>query len=141
MLHQKPAIAIPEPHGAIPPYLDHQVNDPDEAQPLLYGQQHGNQRTHTNINPTIVIACIACTTAINGVNAGMMSIAIPQIAVDLDLDASEVLWCVSFCRSKASPLSRVYIAAEGRRDQLEAFKFDEVSVSIDGMVMLIRETG
>lgn len=112
MLNYKPTIAIPEPHGAIPPDLDHHGNDPNEEQPLLYGQHHVNQRSHTNINPTIVIACIACTTAISGVNAGMMSIAIPQIAMDLDLDASQVLWFVSLFLKQSvipAPSPRVHI--------------------------------
>lgn len=84
-----------------PPYLIHPINEPDEEQSLLYGQHHGNQRTPTNINITIVMACIACATAISGVNAGMITVAIPQIALDLNLDASQALWYVSSYRSKA----------------------------------------
>lgn len=84
-----------------PPYLVYPSNEPDEEQPLLYGQHHENQRTPTNINIAIVIACIACTTAISGVNAGMITVAIPQIALDLNLDASQALWYVSSYRSKA----------------------------------------
>lgn len=83
-----------------PPYLVLPSNVPDEEQPLLYGQHHESQRTLTNINITIVIACIACTTAISGVNAGMVTVAIPQIALDLNLDASQALWYVSSIEAK-----------------------------------------
>lgn len=87
-----------------PPYLVHLSNVPDEEQPLLYGQNHESQRTHTNINITIVIACIACTTAISGVNAGMVTVAIPQIALDLNLDASQALWYVFSKEAKRNPV-------------------------------------
>lgn len=87
-----------------PPYLVHPSNVPDEEQPLLYSQHHESQRTHTNINITIVIACIACTTAISGVNAGMVTVAIPQIALDLNLDASQALWYVSSIEAKRNPV-------------------------------------
>lgn len=103
------------PVGAIqyPPYLIHPNND--EEQPLLHGQHHENQQTPTNINITIVIACIACATAISGVNAGMITVAIPQIALDLKLDASQALWYVSSCRSKAYP----FLGYEWQRKSLK----------------------
>lgn len=108
-----------------PPYLIHPSTEPDEEQSLLYGQHHGNQRTPTNINITIVMACIACATAISGVNAGMITVAIPQIALDLNLDASQALWYVSSYRSKAwTPFSTVNGSGRASRHR-EAFMFTE----------------
>ena len=65
----------------------------DEEQPLLH--KHDAPSTLQGKSPMIIIFTISCTTLVTSLLSGTVTVSVPQISDDLDLDPGIELWYVS----------------------------------------------
>ncbi|KAH0541696.1 hypothetical protein FGG08_003859 [Glutinoglossum americanum] len=78
-----------------PPFLDQHDECPDEDQLLIYKHDPIDDPGHHGGNGIIIITCISCATLISCFLGGLVTVATPQIAMDLDLDPGVALWPIS----------------------------------------------
>ncbi|KAH0555711.1 hypothetical protein GP486_006343 [Trichoglossum hirsutum] len=90
-----PAGVRPEYNGTISPNPHDRFRYPDEEQPLLCKHDPINDEVRCRGSPTIIIASISTATLISCFLGGLVTVEIPQIAEDLNLDPGVALWPVS----------------------------------------------